>query len=245
MDKGTLDAFRQMQAQGSSGGGPETSDMSDEAMASRSVQAPNISPARLNPGDSVFQMPGYTSDVPARSWSGLSDIFSEDAKIRMTASDKLREYLTGREKYRQNAYNDNPQHPERGTMTVGYGHTGNVDAIFAHYPGGVPLHPSGRFMFDTDLEPAERAVREKLRIPVSQNQYDALVDYAFNAGVGALRSSPMLGYVNAGDFDKAADAFAGSRITQKGLRSKGLENRRADEADMFTTGNLIDRYSKR
>jgi len=245
LDNGALDAFRQMHAlhDGGEGGAP---DIGDGTPAVRSVEAPDISPAPLNPDDSAFRMPGQAlGGPPVTGVAGLSDLFPEDAKVRMTASDKLRNYLTHREVYKPVAYNDNPQHPEHGTATIGYGHTQDVGALSARYPGGIPLHPIGQFIFDADLEPAERAVRENLKVPVSQNQYDALVDFAFNAGVGALKSSPMLNYLNSGDADAAADAFAKSRITQKGAPVRGLMNRRADETDMFRTGNSADRYSRR
>ena len=192
-------------------------------------QEREISPPALNPNDPIFRMP----QLPIQTARSRAD-------TELTASEALRSYLRGREKFEPKAYNDNPKHPDRGTMTIGYGHTQDVGTLSARYPNGIP-EPVARSILDADILPAIAAVRRNLRVPVSQNQFDALVDYAFNAGAGALASSPMLQHLNAGNPEAAADAFATSRITQKGQVLQGLKNRRADEADMFRLGSYTRR----
>lgn len=192
-------------------------------------QEREISPPVLNPNDPIFRVP----QLPVQTARSRSD-------TDLTASEALRSYLRGRERFEPKTYNDNPKNPDRGTMTIGYGHTQDVGALSARYPDGIP-EPVARSILDADILPAVAAVRRHLRVPVSQNQFDALVDYAFNAGAGALASSPMLRHLNAGNPEAAAAAFATSRITQKGQVLQGLKNRRADEADMFRSGSYTMR----
>lgn len=66
----------------------------------------------------------------------------------------------------------------------------------------------------------------------SQAQFDALVSFAFNVGLGNLQSSSLRMKYNRGDIAGAADEFlkwnkAGGRVL------KGLQNRRVDERNLF------------
>lgn len=78
----------------------------------------------------------------------------------------------------------------------------------------------------------EAAVTRLVTVEINQNQYDALVSFAYNCGEGALAKSTILRRTNAGDFDGAAKAFAmwnkgGGRVLP------GLVRRRAEEAALF------------
>jgi len=186
---------------------------------------PNSFP--VDPNDPAFQPPPLEMDPST-----------------MGASDKLKDYLRAREVYKDHIYNDNPQHPENGTRTIGYGHTGNVDAIASRYPQGLPREVA-QSILDADMAPAEQIVRKHLKVPVTQGQFDALVDYAFNAGPGVFLSSPMLSHLNGGDAASAAKDFGTARITQKGVLVRGLQNRRADETGMFQTDDAVNKYGPR
>jgi lysozyme len=71
-----------------------------------------------------------------------------------------------------------------------------------------------------------------LRVPVKEHQFDALVSFAYNVGIGNLKSSTPLRKLNAGDFDGAALKFhRWNRSTGKVL--PGLVRRRAAEALRF------------
>ena len=55
-----------------------------------------------------------------------------------------------------------------------------------------------------DLALAEAAVERLVKVPLTQGQFDALVDFVFNLGAGRLASSTLLNYLNSGKFDVAA-----------------------------------------
>lgn len=78
----------------------------------------------------------------------------------------------------------------------------------------------------------EGQIRELVKVPVTANQLGALVSFAFNVGIGALRSSTLLKMLNSGNYAGAAGQFARwNRAGGKVL--KGLVTRRAAEASLF------------
>ncbi|QHD66809.1 glycoside hydrolase family protein [Sphingobium yanoikuyae] len=78
----------------------------------------------------------------------------------------------------------------------------------------------------------EAQVRALVKVPVSANQLGALVSFAFNVGVGALRSSTLLKMLNAGNYAGAAQQFA-RWDKASGRVLAGLTKRRAAEAALF------------
>jgi lysozyme len=90
--------------------------------------------------------------------------------------------------------------------------------------------------FLTDTEAAVAGVNQGVHVTINQNQFDALVDFAFNVGVGAFRSSTMLKYLNAGAPVAAATALLKWNKVVIGnvvQISVGLSRRRAAENALF------------
>ena len=75
-------------------------------------------------------------------------------------------------------------------------------------------------------------VSHLVEVKVTQNQFDALVSFAYNLGVGALQKSTLLKYLNQGKYKKAAKEFKKWKYVQ-GKPSKGLLFRRNEEAKLF------------
>ena len=69
---------------------------------------------------------------------------------------------------------------------------------------------------------------------VNQNQFDALVSFAYNLGCGALHGSHLLQLVNQGDFDGAANEFPKWNHVNHQVVN-GLTRRRAAEQSLFST----------
>lgn len=84
------------------------------------------------------------------------------------------------------------------------------------------------------VRPFERVVASSVRVPLTQNQFDALVSFAYNIGEGGFRSSTALRRINAGDYAGGAQAM---RLFNKsgGQVVQGLVNRRNDEVRLFNT----------
>lgn len=81
-----------------------------------------------------------------------------------------------------------------------------------------------------DVAWAERAVNDGLRVNVTQNQFDALVSFAFNVGAQAFTDSTLLKRINA-QSERAAITEQFMRWTKAGGQDvAGLKNRRRIEA---------------
>ncbi len=118
-----------------------------------------------------------------------------------------------------------------GVWTVGWGHTGK-DVI----PGQPWTQDQAETAFLADTGGAVEAVNRFAHVPLTQNQFDALVDFAFNVGVHAFSSSTMLKYLNAGAPVAAATAMLKwNKIVIGGAVqiSAGLSRRRAAENALF------------
>lgn len=113
-----------------------------------------------------------------------------------------------------------------GIWTIGYGHTRTAK------PGMKITEREAEALLREDLREAERTVARLVQIPLSSNEFSALVSLVFNIGPGAFARSTVLRLLNKGDRTGAAEAFkmwnrAGGRIVA------GLTNRREAEQRLF------------
>lgn len=105
--------------------------------------------------------------------------------------------LIEREGSENKAYRDSV-----GVLTIGVGHTGPEV-----HEGLVWTDEQVRQAFAKDIERFEKAVNDAVQIELDQYQFDALVSFAFNVGVGAFTASTLVRKLNAGDIDGAAGQF--------------------------------------
>ena len=87
-----------------------------------------------------------------------------------------------------------------GFRTIGYGH--RLTAAES-YPNAISL-AQAESILAADIAIAEAAVSRLVQVPLTQGQFDALVDFVFNLGSGRLASSTLLSYLNGGKYDDAA-----------------------------------------
>ena len=83
-----------------------------------------------------------------------------------------------------------------------------------------------------DVVRFERGVNKYITVPLRQNEFDALVSFSFNLGLGVLQRSTLRQAINRGDKEAAMVSLlkynkAGGKVL------KGLDNRRKDEAALF------------
>lgn len=119
-----------------------------------------------------------------------------------------------------------------GVPTIGWGSTvyPNGKAVTLRDAAITPQQASDILL--TTMVKYEDAVSRYVQVPINQNQFDALVDFAYNVGVGNLQTSTLLKKVNASDFVGAANEF-GKWVHGGGAVLPGLVNRRREEADLF------------
>ena len=133
-----------------------------------------------------------------------------------------------------------------GIYTIGWGHaivwgngflktsTPNAKAIAKQlYPNGL-TRQQAEDLLRADIRAHSMPVEALIKVPVTDNQFAALVSFAFNLGVNNLRNSTLLKKVNARDFAGAALEFA-KWNKAGGQVLKGLTRRREAEATLFRT----------
>jgi lysozyme len=110
--------------------------------------------------------------------------------------------------------------------TIGYGTTRGVK------PGQVISEEEAEAMLRADVARFAQGVAERLQVPVTQGQFDALVSLAYNIGLSAFGKSTLLRLLNDSKYSLAAEQFprwnkAGGKVLS------GLTKRRAAERAMF------------
>lgn len=128
-----------------------------------------------------------------------------------------------------------------GLPTIGVGHlltqdelnSGkiHIDGRAYKYHEGLPDDVIDRLLL-RDLNIAELAVNSNVKVKLTQNQYNALVSFAFNVGVGAFRKSTLLILLNESQYD-AVPAQMRRWIYSAGRQIKGLKNRREKEIELW------------
>lgn len=140
------------------------------------------------------------------------------------------ELIKKHEGYRAEVYLDPVRLP-----TAGVGHLMSEGELRMWPVGSSPPPEQLDLWLREDLLEAQDAVRTMVRVPLSQEAFDALVSLVFNIGSPAFKKSTLLRLVNQGQYAAAAQQF--SRWTfAKGKQLPGLVKRRADEARLFSKG---------
>lgn len=137
-----------------------------------------------------------------------------------------------------------------GLPTIGVGHLLTkselnwgrivIDGVKVKLKGGEILSDAQvDALLKQDAAKAVAAVNAAVTVPLAQHQFDALVSFAFNVGIGAFETSTLLKLLNQGSMEAAAGQFlhwvmAGGRIVQ------GLVNRRNRERKLFREGYEIN-----
>lgn len=114
-----------------------------------------------------------------------------------------------------------------GVWTCGYGHTG------ADVRDGMHITPNqAEELLRKDVKSAELAVYELVTVPLTRNQFSALVSFVFNIGRGKFSGSTMRKLLNKAEYRKAADEFD-KWIYSNGKVLSGLVERRKREKALF------------
>ena len=113
-----------------------------------------------------------------------------------------------------------------GVWTIGYGHTKDV------WEERLIIKSTADRLLAEDLAEFEKYVDNLVEVPLTQNQFDALVAWTFNLGPTNLSESTLLKKLNAGDYDAVSSEMkrwnkAGGEVLE------GLVRRRAAEAELF------------
>ena len=111
-------------------------------------------------------------------------------------------------------------------LTIGYGHTGGV------LETDVITQDDADKLLEEDIAKFEKYVNDNVTVELNQSQFDALVAWTFNLGVGNLRQSTMLRKLNEGDYQSVPSEM--NRWNKAGGKTlDGLIRRRKAEGLLF------------
>lgn len=147
---------------------------------------------------------------------------SEVKNERMKTNENGKNLIKSFESCRLNAYKD-----ATGTLTIGWGHTGSVDDT-PIYLGMTISQQKADELFDMDLERFENHVNgyhDKYNF--TSNEFSALVSFAYN--VGSITQLTAKGTRTKTQIANAMLKY----VYSKGVKLKGLVNRRTKERNLF------------
>jgi lysozyme len=138
-----------------------------------------------------------------------------------------------------------PKKDPIGIWTIAYGHA-LIDPVTKRFlKGDADKAAAYKVMTDLTLQQAEDLLQSDLitfekhvdsyvKVPLTENQFSALVSFTFNVGSGNLKSSTLLRLLNTGMYDLASKEFIRWNKGE-GKVLRGLTLRREAEAKLFLT----------
>ena len=168
---------------------------------------------------------------------------------RMRMSNHGRDILIDTEGYRDFVYDDiggkliYSYEESVGSPTIGIGHLINSDEDRERFrrflgDGDRMTRKEVSALLAEDLPKYEKPAQEGLTVPVTQEMFDTLVHYAFNAGPNSTALWNAIDAANAGNMEEASEAIRSgkTRSGRTGQVLSGLVKRRNMEADWFLEG---------
>jgi lysozyme len=122
-----------------------------------------------------------------------------------------------------------------GTLTIGIGHTNAAKHPLKIKQGLRVTEKEACEILDVDLDECEQAVRDQVKVPLTQGQFDACVSFVFNCGAGNFKN--IAKRLNRGDYRGARAAFD-FYVKSKGKTLAGLQRRRDEEQALWDQRNI-------
>lgn len=118
-----------------------------------------------------------------------------------------------------------------GKVTIGWGNTFYEDGSKVKIGDKITQARADQ-LFQNVVTKFERIVTKNIKVPITQNQFDALVSHTWNTG----GSSTLFELINRKAGEKyIRDWFETKYITSNGKVLKGLVSRRKEEANLYFT----------
>jgi len=141
---------------------------------------------------------------------------------------KLIQHFEG---YRSNAYLCTGN-----VWTIGWGST-KVKGVAVKKGDKITREDADKEFMDYIALNIDPVLNKLVKVPISQDQYNALASFLYNLGQGNLSKSTLLRKLNANDFAGAAKEFD-KWVISGGKVTDGLVRRRKSERTLFETGVL-------
>lgn len=150
---------------------------------------------------------------------------STDGKMHMSSAGKM--FLTGLEGICLTKYYDSV-----GVPTIGVGATISEIPDLPKWPRDKALTVEECLgLLEVSLTKYEKAINKVLKVPLTQEKYDAIVSICYNIGTAGMARSTFMRLIN----EQASDKAVANAILMWD-KPKEIEGRRRKEALLYTTG---------
>ena len=150
----------------------------------------------------------------------FTDKYTQIEENIMAIAESTLAFITKEEGARNKAYKDS-----KGLWTIGVGHLIKPDEQYLIT--ATLTNEQVEELLRSDLKWCSEAVESSVKVPLDQNQFDALYSLCFNIGETAFKKSTVVRKLNENDFKGAADAIL------MWNKPAVLENRRKRERALF------------
>ena len=130
----------------------------------------------------------------------LTDRYTHIEENIMAIAKSTLSFITKEEGSRNKAYKDS-----KGLWTIGVGHL--IKADEQHLITATLSDQEVEDLLKKDLKWCSEAVETSVKVPLAQNQFDALYSLCFNIGETNFRKSTVVKKINENDLQGAADAI--------------------------------------
>lgn len=122
-----------------------------------------------------------------------------------------------------------------GLRTIGVGH---LIKPGENFPDGVEITKEKALeILASDVKLCEDSIKTRIKVPLNQNQFDALVSFGFNCGTGVYVLSDACKALNEGKYDEVPQrllVWSKAKINGVLQVNQGLYNRRKSEGELFS-----------
>lgn len=126
-----------------------------------------------------------------------------------------------------------------GLRTIGIGH---LITPSENFPDGVEItREQAMQLLSADVAKCESAIAKVIKVPLTQNQFDALISFGFNCGVGVYSTSSACKALNTGDnagFISGLMMWDKARVNGVMTPVAGLTARRRAEGELFKSDEI-------
>jgi len=120
-----------------------------------------------------------------------------------------------------------------GVWTIGYGSTYDFDKQRKVQQGDIITEAQAQRWLEMETSQNAKDIKSLVKVPLNNNQLNALISFVYNVGINAFKKSTMLKLLNSGA-DKATVANQFDKwVFDNGVIVKGLINRRNAEKNLF------------
>jgi lysozyme len=122
-----------------------------------------------------------------------------------------------------------------GVWTVGWGSIYDFDKQRKVQQGDIITEAQAQKWLDMETSQNAMDIKALVKVPLTNNQLNALISFVYNVGINGFKASSMLRLLNSGADKNTVAAQFDRWVYDNGVKVKGLINRRNAEKKLFLT----------